>query len=286
MKKLICTLLISAALTGCGDELLDFRNAEMSNGLIYSKGENKPFTGDVTNVPLNSIPTKDLSEMLQLIKKVTNDQSLSQLLMVGSIASLMGNSSAPTVVCDALVSEGYLNGPVQCFTASGRLSVMDINYVDGNINGGVIFYSLKDKSKSVLAEAEYTGGKLSGEFKVYGLKSNKLISRTVWVNGVLNGLVENFSDDTQKLTRRASAVDGKLEGDVEEYDGLSGDLVKTTTYKAGVKVEPKTAVASKESCSDSWMSAYRKEVGDEAAITSDQISEWEQWCAEGKMPEA
>lgn len=286
MKKLIFTLLISAALTGCGDELLDFRNAEMSNGLIYSQGENKPFTGGVTNIPLNSIPTKDLSGMLQFVTRVTNDQSLSQLFMVGSIASLMGNSSSSAIMCDALVKEGYLSGQAQCFTTSGRLGVMDVDYVDGNIDGGVVFYSLKDKTKSMLAEAEFTGGKLNGELKAYGLKSNKLVSSTIWVGGVLNGVAETFSDETQKLVWKATLVDDKLDGDVEEYDHSSGDLVKTTTYKSGVKVEPQSVSASKEGCYDSWMSAYRKEVGDEAAITSDQISEWEQWCIEGKTPEA
>ncbi|MFG9747225.1 hypothetical protein EWS90_28305 [Pseudomonas aeruginosa] len=39
-----------------------------------------------------------------------------------------------------------------------------------------------------------------------------------------------------------------------------------------------------ENCLDAWITAYRKEVGEEAPIINDQINEWEDWCASGKYP--
>ena len=38
-------------LAGCSKETIDFRNAEVSNSKVYKQGEDKPFTGIVTNVP-------------------------------------------------------------------------------------------------------------------------------------------------------------------------------------------------------------------------------------------
>ncbi|MDH0149050.1 hypothetical protein N7335_21925 [Stutzerimonas stutzeri] len=45
-----------------------------------------------------------------------------------------------------------------------------------------------------------------------------------------------------------------------------------------------TQAFSSEGCLDAWISAYRKEIGDEAVIVSEQIDEWEDWCSEGKLP--
>ena len=37
-------------------------------------------------------------------------------------------------------------------------------------------------------------------------------------------------------------------------------------------------------CLDAWITAFRKDVGDEAPIVSEQLNEWEDWCASGKYP--
>lgn len=37
-------------------------------------------------------------------------------------------------------------------------------------------------------------------------------------------------------------------------------------------------------CVDAWTKAYRKEVGQDAIVTQDQLDEWHQWCGEGKKP--
>lgn len=40
-----------------------------------------------------------------------------------------------------------------------------------------------------------------------------------------------------------------------------------------------------DKCLDSWVNETRKEIGEYAAITADQISEWESWCLQGKYPQ-
>lgn len=45
-----------------------------------------------------------------------------------------------------------------------------------------------------------------------------------------------------------------------------------------------TQASSSEGCLDAWIAAYRKEIGDEAMIVSEQIDEWKDWCSEGRLP--
>ena len=44
-------LAATVVLPGCGGSVLDFRNAEISNGKLYKAGADAVFTGTVTNIP-------------------------------------------------------------------------------------------------------------------------------------------------------------------------------------------------------------------------------------------
>lgn len=44
------------------------------------------------------------------------------------------------------------------------------------------------------------------------------------------------------------------------------------------------ADAMSEACVTSWVTAYRKEVGQDVIVTQDQLDEWQQWCQQGKHP--
>jgi hypothetical protein len=37
-----------------------------------------------------------------------------------------------------------------------------------------------------------------------------------------------------------------------------------------------------DQCVDHWMDAYRKDAGEEAVVTHDQLDEWDGWCKEGR----
>lgn len=286
MKKTLVTIAIATTLIGCSDNLLDYRNAEMSNGLIYSAGENQPFSGQVTNVPFKVLPTKDLSRMLQIATNASKDQSLSQLFMVSSIASLTGGSSQSAVLCDLTAADGYIMGTASCFTTSGRHKVMEVGYNNGNVEGEVVLYSLKDESGSKLAEATFSSGKMDGDLKIYGKISGKLVAQSHWESGVADGQEKIYSDETQKLIWSANIADGKYDGEINEFDQNSGELIKTTIFANGQKVGEKSAIDNGQSCVDSWIKAFRDEVGEEQPINNEQIGEWEVWCSEGRLPNA
>jgi hypothetical protein len=46
----------------------------------------------------------------------------------------------------------------------------------------------------------------------------------------------------------------------------------------------KNSSASSATCTDKWVAAHRKQVGEDAAISQEQLGEWEVWCKEGKLP--
>src|SRR6218665_1412757 len=49
--KYVSAVAVALLLAGCSKPVLDWRNAEVNNGLVYAMGENEPFTGNVTNIP-------------------------------------------------------------------------------------------------------------------------------------------------------------------------------------------------------------------------------------------
>jgi hypothetical protein len=70
-KTLLSALLTATVLlTACGGSVLDFRNAEISNGKLYKAGADAGFTGTVTNIPhiklLSSQP--GLAQMNRLLR--------------------------------------------------------------------------------------------------------------------------------------------------------------------------------------------------------------------------
>lgn len=55
----------------------------------------------------------------------------------------------------------------------------------------------------------------------------------------------------------------------------------STTSLTSDQVPPENAVS--DSCANRWMVAYRKEQGQDALVSADQLDEWQQWCTQGKQ---
>jgi len=62
------------------------------------------------------------------------------------------------------------------------------------------------------------------------------------------------------------------------FGGAVSSAPVAVSATASVKVTPD------EACSSKWVDAFHKENGEDAMITSDQMDEWDQWCAKGKHP--
>lgn len=48
--------------------------------------------------------------------------------------------------------------------------------------------------------------------------------------------------------------------------------------------KPAATQMDPDTCLDTWVAAYRREQGEEVTVTHDQITEWQGWCSEGKLP--
>ncbi len=153
------------------------------------------------------------------------------------------------------------------------------NYANGQLHGPQIKFdyfagSLKN---FVGAEENYKDGKLDGVQKKYKniLHTDIVLqaSELIYENGVaVSGWVRKFDPLDGALLQEVQLVRTPQAEDEDFESDYPGNLV------------PVVATTSNESCEDAWMNAYRAEVGEDALINSEQIGEWESWCAEGKRP--
>lgn len=334
-------------LSGCWGKTLDFRNAEIVHGKIYSNGANSPFSGNVTNIPSNKIlsPQAGLVPLIEVLSGLGSEGDLAA--DKAGISFLQQES-----YCDVIVDKGVLNGVATCKYSRGDLTKYKLAFSDGVLDGKFERYE-SDKDNNLTVKANFKSGQLDGTENIYSRTTQKLIHRANWENGVANGKAERFDEESGKLIFRGKLTDGKLDGDIVKYtkdgkiliyraafnkglkngleEGFSEDngkliysvqwrnnvqdgpfkqwdttgnkLIVDKTFKDGVDIAQAPAHLSEltldqatariqantsnlESCVDSWAAAHRKEVGEDAMITADQIGEWENWCKQGKIPTA
>jgi len=205
---------LSGGLLLCGfnffDNALDWRNAEVRNGKIYSRGENKTFSGKVTNIPSQNI-----------FRDKTGYKQLSGHTGVEQI-----NSYDMDSLCDTEVNEGIIDGNIVCTTQSGAPHIKT-TFSKGAINGSFTMYSY---SRGVLiAEASFKNDLLDGVIKKYDEKSEKMISRQSVKNGKPDGRYERWDPETGILVAEANWKDGQLVSK-KEMD-RQGKLASEVNYK-------------------------------------------------------
>ena len=261
------------SLAACAEKILDFRNAEVSSGKIFSKGENSPFTGKLTNIPFTKIQSAGLAPFLPLIATVTGNKGFAELFMVNAIAALMGNSNGG-LLCNTTIKGGYLNGATDC-GLEGK-TVLNLSYKEGTLDGKVQF--IDPSIAKEVAQVQLVNGKLEGESKIFDAPSGQLLHTANWKQGVTNGAEERRNKDG-KTVFKGTIVDGKYDGEATAYND-KGELVLTTLYKAGVgdrNVRP--GISDEENCVEDWalVRASRNQLkGDEALYSA-----WRQACKQG-----
>ncbi|MDD2046969.1 toxin-antitoxin system YwqK family antitoxin [Pseudomonas putida] len=187
-----------------------------------------------------------------------------------------------------------------------------LNYANGQLHGPQTKYDyiVGSLKQFVAAEENYKDGKLDGVQKQYKNILHTAIvqqaSEIIYADGTaVSGWIRQFSTPDGKVLQEIKLVQTEQAEDEDFFSGYPGNLVPDGVIQSynpqtgqlegqerwvnGVKETQSSllstvAAVSAETCQDAWMTEYRKEVGEEAMITSDQIGEWEQWCAEGKLP--
>lgn len=194
MRTAILSLIILLAVAGCSKPVLDFRNAELSNGLFYGGGDNEPFTGTVTNVPQSyiSIPTLAFNDVLYWHNQ-----------MMTTIESKDNTLYGTQLLCDVEVKEGLVDGAVNCSSPNTRKTRWFATYKDG----------LPD-----------------GEAAIFDASGEKAISKVSFVQGRLEGVQKTLSPNTGTLVLEIQYKDGKKE-EVSMWNEVTGNRAASFQYK-------------------------------------------------------
>jgi len=266
-------------LAGC-TRTLDFRNAEISEGKVYSRGENSGFSGKLTNVPIGKIPVASIKPLLDLLTKVTKDESFKGIFLANAIGSILGNTNGGPR-CDVSTKDGRLHGEAVCSVSDAPFLML--TYAQGVVDGPVVFLKASEKGAKV-AEATFKDGLLTGTSQVFDAKTSKTLHTVNWTKGLATGPEQMF-DSAGNLTFKATFVGGKYEGEAVQY-GPGGAVVAKSMYRAGVlqEAERSSSPGDVEGCVVKYIDAFRKDAGDEATISIHQQEEWRGWCEQGKTP--
>lgn len=353
MKALKASALMVAAAaivgtTACSQKVLDYRNATIDNGKIYSGDENKAFSGRLTNVPeLQLLQSQE--GIAQFLRPVA--RSNADLNHYGDRAGVTALLAASQAACDVDVADGYLDGKATCAGADSTPGT-EMTFSAGTITGDLRYYNLS-YAKTLVSEGSFEDGKPEGKQEIFAFDTGKLLMTVQWKNDGMNGPVEKFDPTTGKRVYTATYVDGVLDGDLKEFSPDGNRVTHTATYKNGklegledrydadtgthlahltwvdgylhgrvqrwdatgratvdteyryghpaawdetpeVKEPTEQPAVSSSSAADAqsapgcverWTSAYRNSAGSDAPVSPDQLDEWKEWCANGRLPE-
>lgn len=95
----------------------------------------------------------------------------------------------------------------------------------------------------------------------------------------------NYSEATkQHVLQEQTAWEQRVKPNCQNYACVEYQLQGRLLQLSRVKAEPAPSAMDDEACLDAWIDAYRQEEGDEVAIIHSQITAWQQWCSEGRLP--
>ncbi|HHN0024738.1 TPA: hypothetical protein ACRLYD_000037 [Pseudomonas aeruginosa] len=100
-------------------------------------------------------------------------------------------------------------------------------------------------------------------------------------NKIMNS--PNYSEATKQRVQEEHHVwEQSVQTNCQNYACVEYQFQGRLLQLGRIKAAPSAMDA--EACLDAWIAAYRQDEGDEVAIIHDQITEWQQWCSEGRLP--
>jgi len=206
---------VALTLVGCGDEILDWRNAEISSNKVFAGNANKPFSGKVTNVPYSKI--------------LSGQRGYNTLMGQGGaiVTALQGNA----LLCDVGVSGGVLEGTFTCRQGSSEKPQMEGAFKSGGLSGK---FTIRDaRTDKVVTEATFEDGALDGTLKRWDSSTGtKTLEQTISRN-LAQGAFKMWDKDTGKLIVDGRFVEGKPDGEFRKFDPQGNELERSN-YSKGV----------------------------------------------------
>lgn len=177
-------------LSACSKPVLDWRNADLSNGTIYEAGSNEPFDGLVTNVPHGKLEPQ-LGALTTVLGNLNTFQPASMSTLLSGMQYL----------CDVDVNEGLLADHFVCRYRDSQAVAYEGQLSGGGLEGETVFHNAAGAKMVVLPMAK---GKVSGRVRIYFVENPEQLSLEAdVVDNVFNGELIGSSE-------RAGQVEGAV----------------------------------------------------------------------------
>jgi antitoxin component YwqK of YwqJK toxin-antitoxin module len=197
-------------LTGCNKPVLDFRNIEVPDGLIYASGANEPFTGTVTHVP-DSFLLSDAKGYAKFVQEAGGDGDA-----VARFVRFARGSDSPTFLCDVSARKGYVEGKATCYVPRTDTMLIEAHFSGGRLSGGLIYYN-PDSPAQKLIEGGFDAGQPDGTEKIYSPSTGKLVESVNWSDGAYDGDFSRYNETNGKIVLEGAFVEGKRDGNWKQY---------------------------------------------------------------------
>nr|WP_239645799.1 hypothetical protein [Burkholderia pseudomallei] len=184
-------------------------------------------------------------------------------------------------------NNGVASGAEEAFDPNTGAVVKRARFVDGKYEGEVVHYA--PDGKQVTLRATYTNGKLNGPYKEWDTSGTLTVDRT-YSNGVevgadgadVGSCVNEWDDAYRAVPGRPAFPAPELK---QQWEASCRIGEHPSVPDSGL---PDRTVSSERAashgCIDAWTAAYRRENGDDAIVSADQLDEWQSSCNVGKWP--
>jgi antitoxin component YwqK of YwqJK toxin-antitoxin module len=220
-----CVVMTLLAATGCSHPVLDYRNAEVSDGLIYASGANEPFTGSVTHVPDSFMINGE--GHAKFMKEVEGDRYAVARFM----QAVLGDGT-PTFLCTVAVSKGYVDGAATCYRPQSDTKIIEAHFVGGQLSGTLIYYN-PQKPGQKLAEGGFDGGQPDGLQEIYSTSSGELVKKVAWSKGLYDGKYVRYNESNGKVVLKGAFVQGHRDGTWDVFTADGKQRIARAAYKEG-----------------------------------------------------
>lgn len=211
---------VSLLLSGCGDKILDYRNAQINNGKIYAGDGNTPFSGLVTNAPFNQV--------------LMSQRGFGTAMQVFN-AAIKGPAPGlyNAALCDAHVRDGLLDGKATCKTPQSDVVRAEASFSDGTLKDTLTIND--EDGKTVLTSVSFVDGQPDGKQEMRKPGIHTLVHVMHWDHGRPNGEEEGFDENTGNRILDANLVNGKLDGALIEYGPDGKQVIHHVKFVQGAK---------------------------------------------------
>lgn len=284
------------------------------NGTLKNLPENSiRLTDDFNELLINynqSMQRSKASENLIIGRYLTCNSEIKDGYLSGQLTCYTPNSTIKRYTAE--YNAGYLNGEVSIYAPDGATSLAKSNFKNNKRDGKTEIYG--PHTGKLIAEYHVTNGLADGEQTSWDESTGRmtyhvttkngsyigpmqtwtaegvLTAEVPFVQGMKSGLVKTWHENGKPMSF-FTMVEGYKDGPSNTWDE-NGNLISSGTYKREAwwpDAVPKAkdfslASSGDDSCAIKWIDAFHKANGEDALINNEQLGEWDQWCAEGRVP--